>query len=283
MLKKIALFTALATMMGMTYAYKAEVGISYNEYDSDFNYGSEDEKLIRIDGTYYLKLVEVKNYPLNEAAFLNRSSNFNARINKVNNTQVYYETYPYDKYISKDKWNQFNLGIEYFAPNSNFYINANIGHGKGEDNWKRYDYGNLVDSGIPYKYTYSTYSAEVGYLPINGLLITAGLAGFTDENDYSVIDPKIRAKYVTNVGKFDANFEANARFGDDINYGFGADLYIDKTLSVGLAYSASDNSYDDDEFSIRAKKFVTPQMSVEASANMSSDADSYGLRAAYRF
>ncbi|QIO04630.1 putative porin [Acinetobacter shaoyimingii] len=288
MLKKIALFSALAAMMGTAYAYKAEVGVSYSKYDTDgyndgyyFNSGY-DNKSFELDATYYLNPVDVKNYPLNEAAFLSRASNFNAQIGRVKN-EISWGERGYWTYKDENKVTTFQLGLEYFVPNSKFYVNANIGQAKNEYSYKEYYDGDL-DYVSSNKDTSSFYSAEVGYSPINGLLIAAGLAGYTEDYDDTVIDPTLRAKYVTTVGKFDANFEGNARFGEDTYYGFGADLYIDKTLSVGLAYSASDNSYDeDDAFSIRAKKFFTPQISVEARANISGDVDGYGLRAAYRF
>jgi len=36
-----------------------------------------------IDGTYYFNPVQVKNSPLNEAAFLNRASNINAAVSYI--------------------------------------------------------------------------------------------------------------------------------------------------------------------------------------------------------
>ena len=63
------------------------------------------------------------------------------------------------------------------------------------------------------------------------------------------VDPTLRAKYVTQAGQYDINLEANARFGDDNFYGLGGDLYLDKTFSVGAAYTGSDaDGVDDDVF-----------------------------------
>ena len=129
----------------------------------------------------------------------------------------------------------------------------------------------------------TTYSAEVGYLPMPGLLVAVGLAGYdNDENDD--VNPSLRAKYVTQVGAYDMNFEAGATFGDDNAYAVGADLYLDKTLSVGLGFTGSDaDGIDDDIFTIRAKKFLTQQVSLEGSVAFADEANIFGLRAAYRF
>ncbi|QIO04631.1 putative porin [Acinetobacter shaoyimingii] len=265
MLKKIALFSALAAIMGTTYAYKAEVGISYEKNEI---FDEVDSKSIAVDGTYYLKSVELKNSPLNEAAFLERASNFNA---KISHSDLFGEL----------ETDSFNLGLEYFAPNSNFYINANLGHAQLD----------VVSD----KVKFNNYAVEVGYQPINGLLVAAGLAGvnFNVNNGprLSKNDPTLRAKYVTTAGKYDVNVEAKALFADKTAYGVGADLYLDKTLSVGLGYQNQNHDItytifdfpDLDYFTVRAKKFFTPQISVEANVNFGGDFDGYALRAGYRF
>ena len=98
------------------------------------------------------------------------------------------------------------------------------------------------------------------------------------------VDPTLRAKYVTQVGQYDINLEANARFGDDNFYGLGGDLYLDKTFSVGVGYTGSDaDGVDDDVFDIRAKKFFNQQVSLEGSIGFADEANIYGVRAAYRF
>ncbi|NHB56855.1 putative porin [Acinetobacter sp. 194] len=242
MLKKIALFTALAACMGTTYAYQAEVGASINVLDID---GLSTETGFGVDGTYYFNPVEVKNNPLNEAAFLNRASNISANFSYID--------------IYGESLTTYGIGVEYFVPNSNFYVSGTVGRIELDDN-------------------VTTYSAEVGYLPVTGLLIAAGLAG-VDGDAGDDVDPTLRAKYVTSVGSYDLNLEANAQFGDTDAYGIGADLYLDKTLSVGLAYA--DNG--DDVFTLRAKKFFTQNVSLEAKADFGDDINQYGVRLGYRF
>lgn len=252
MLKKIVLATALIAGLGNAYAYQAEIGGAVAYVDPDHGDGSA---AFALDGTYYFNPVQLKDSPLNEAAFLNRASNINADVSYMD----------YDQYDFTD----YNVGLEYFVPNSDFYLSGKIGQ-------------SFVDSDFGDNDTLN-YSAEVGYLPAAGLLVAVGLLGYDDDYDDG-IDPTIRAKYVTKVGGYDMNFEGGASFGDIDAYNVGADLYLDKSLSVGLGYSGSDkDGNDEDVFSIRAKKFFTQQVSLEGEIGFGDEANIFGVRGAYRF
>ena len=249
MLKKIALTTALIASFGTAHAYQAEIGGTIAVVDPDHGDTSTG---FALDGTYYFNPVQVKNNPLNEAAFLNRSSNLNGEVSYID----------YDVY----EVTAFNVGLEYFIPNSDFYLNGNIGQTKHEA-----DGVEDLDTTI--------YSAEVGYLPVPGLLIAAGLLGY--DNDYGDdSDATLRAKYVTQVGAYDMNFEGGVVFADDEIFTLGTDLYLDKTFSVGLGYT---DDGEDDSFQIRAKKFFNQQVSLEGSIDFGENVNVYGVRAAYRF
>lgn len=253
MFKKTLFAALLATSFGSAHAYQAEIGGSLGIIDPD---KGDTSTGFTIDGTYYFNPVQVKNNPLNEAAFLDRASNVSAGVNYTD-----YDAYDVTTY---------GVGIEYFVPNTDFYASAAIGRSTAKA-----DHVDDLDT--------TTYSAEVGYLPIPGLLVAVGLAGY--DNDFNDdIDPTIRAKYVTQVGRYDMNFEGGASFGDIDDYSVGTDLYLDKTFSVGLAYSGSRaDGNDEDSITIRAKKFFTQQISLEGSVDFSDDYNIYGLRAAYRF
>ena len=253
MFKKLALATALLAGLSTAHAYQAEIGGSLLVIDPDYE-NADTSTGFALDGTFYFNPVQVKNSPLNEAAFLNRASNVNAAIS----------------YIDFDvaESTTFGIGVEYFVPNTDFYLSAGIGQTTiEEDGFEDFDT--------------TTYTAEVGYLPVPGLLIAAGLLGY--DNDYGDdVDPTLRAKYVTQVGAYDMNFEGGASFGDIDAYSFGADLYLDKTLSVGLGFSDTDGK-DADVFTIRAKKFFTQQVSLEGAIDFADDGNVFGLRGAYRF
>ena len=250
MLKKLALATALIASLGTAHAYQAEVGGTIALVDPD---NGDTSTGFAIDGTYYFNPVQVKNSPLNEAAFLNRASNINAAVS----------------YIDYDLFDvtTFNVGVEYFVPNSDFYVSGNIGQSS-------------TDTPIGDDDT-TIYSAELGYLPVPGLLLAVGLAGY-DNDAGDDVDPTLRAKYVTQVGQYDMNFEGGASFGDLDAYSLGADLYLDKTFSVGLGYSDSDID-NSDVFTIRAKKFFNQQVSLEGSIDFADEGNIFGVRGAYRF
>ena len=245
MLKKLALATALLAGLGTAHAYQTEVGASIDIIDQD--QGGSDVGFA-IDGTYYFNPVQVKNSPLNEAAFLNRASNVNGALSYKDDSDTF----------------GIGAGIEYFVPNSDFYLSGSIAH---FDN----DFGDETN-----------YSAEVGYLPVPGLLVALGLLGVSEDNADDEIDPTLRAKYVTQVGQYDMNFEGGASFGDIDAYNLGADLYLDKTFSVGLGFSDSDRAAND-VFTIRAKKFFNQQVSLEGSIDFGDNTDIFGVRGAYRF
>ena len=250
MLKKLTLATALIASLGTAHAYQAEVGGTIALVDPD---NGDTSTGFAIDGTYYFNPVQVKNSPLNEAAFLNRASNINAAVS----------------YIDYDLFDvtTFNVGVEYFVPNSDFYVSGNIGQSS-------------TDTPIGDDDT-TLYSAELGYLPVPGLLLAVGLAGY-DNDAGDDVDPTLRAKYVTQVGQYDMNFEGGASFGDLDAYSLGADLYLDKTFSVGLGYSDSDID-NSDVFTIRAKKFFNQQVSLEGSIDFADEGNIFGVRGAYRF
>ena len=159
-----------------------------------------------MDGTYYFNPVQTRNAPLAEAAFLNRASNVKANVNYADNSGV--------------KDTKYGAGVEYFVPNSDFYLSGNVGRSELEvDN-------NAIDQKV------TTYGAEVGYLPAPGLLLALGVKGYDEKNGKDGADPTVRAKYVTQVGGKDVNLEAYGAFGDLDEYRVKGDYYLDKTLSV---------------------------------------------------
>lgn len=263
-MKKLNLATAvLASVFAMgANAYQAEVGGSLIFTDPDEGKSATG---VAVDGTYYLAPVQTKNGPLNEAGFLNRASNVKAAIayNTAQNTDTIYSHNSADRDDNKS----YSVGGEYFVPNTDFYVSADLGY----LDTKNGTAGDTV-----------SYAAEVGYFAVPNFLLAVGFAGQDERKGDSDTDPTLRAKYVTNLGGYDVNLEAGARFGDDNAYGFGGDVYLDKTFSVGLGYADSDEKNSDDVFTIRAKKFFTEQISVEANMNFA-DSDTYGIRAAYRF
>ncbi|WP_204321539.1 hypothetical protein, partial [Streptococcus pneumoniae] len=77
------------------------------------------------------------------------------------------------------------VGVEYFVPNSDFYLSGDVARNEREiDNTN-------IDSKV------TTYAAEVGYLPAPGLLLALGVKGYDEKDGKDGADPTVRAKYVT--------------------------------------------------------------------------------------
>lgn len=259
-MKKLAIASALLSALAVTgtaNAYQAEIGASAGLIDPDNGSSSGS---FGVDGTYYFNPVQTRNAPLAEAAFLDRASNVNAN-------------YTYNE-VGDDKIHNYGIGGELYVPNSDFYVSANVGR---QD--IKFDRGNDFDTTV--------YGAEVGYLPAPGLLIAAGLKGY--DNDYDDgVDPTLRAKYVTNLSNGHAvNLEAGVGFGDLDEYNLAADYFIDKTLSLGVDYYSQDTAFKTNEFGINARKFFTPQISLEGRVGFgevaNNDYNKFGLAAKYRF
>ena len=249
MLKQLALATALIASLGTAHAYQAEIGGSLSVIDPDH---ADTSTGFALDGTFYFNPVQVKDSPLNEAAFLDRASNINAAISYMD--------------FDVAESTTFGIGVEYFVTNTDFYVSAGIGQTTVE-------FDGLED------FDTTSYTAEVGYLPVSGLLIAAGIVGF-DSDEADDTDATLRAKYVTQIGAYDMNFEGGVVFADEEAFALGTDLYLDKTFSVGLGYT---DDGEDDSFQIRAKKFFNQQVSLEGSIDFEENVNVFGLRAAYRF
>ena len=260
-MKKLAIASALLSVVALTgtaaHAYQAEVGGSLGYIDPDR--GSSGASY-GVNGTYYFDPVQVRNSPLAEAAYLDRASNVSARIEY--------------KDVGNSETMSYAAAGEYYVPNSDFYLSANLGYVDLEEKL----------SGIKRSSDKTIFGAEVGYFFAPGLLVAAGLTGYDDDNDDGV-DPTLRAKYVTTLsnGK-DINLEAGAAFGDLDEYHVAGDYYLDKTFSVGADY------YDNDiekEFGVKARKFFNPQLSVEGRVGFgevgTNDYNRFGLAAKYRF
>lgn len=278
MLKQLALTTALIASFGTAHAYQAEINANYE--NTSFDGDSEDLDTFGISGKYYLNGVITKNSPLAEAAFLSKASNIG----------LGYANSSIDEDGGDLEIDTVGLNGEFFIPNSQFYVSGSLNRSEltveGE-------FGKASDDNVGY-------ALEAGYLPVDGLLIAAGVAkenldpmyvsknGFIDtfSNISAVADDTavtLRAKYVTQIGNHFTNFEGATYFGDETAYRLGADLYIDPTLSVGVSFM--DTTFDDFDtvWAVRAQKFFTPAIAVGLDYTTTEDADSYGINGTFRF
>ena len=277
MLKQITLAAALVATFGTANAYQAEINASYENTDIDY---SEGVDTYSIGGKYYLNGVQQKNGPLAEAAFLDKASNIGLAYANASTDEDGYEL----------EIDSIGINGEFFIPNTQFYVAGSLN--LSEMTIKN-DFGKYSDDN-------TGYAIEAGYLPINGLLLAAGISkenvaahqvaknGFinTFSTSTAVADDTavtLRAKYVTQIGNHYTNFEASSAFGDETAYGVAADLYIDPTLSVGLAINDATLDDFDTVFSIRAQKFFTPAIAVGLNYTTTDGADSFGINGTFRF
>ncbi|EHU1439934.1 putative porin [Acinetobacter baumannii] len=277
-----AIFTAVSAFNAN--AYQTEVGTMYEFTDMD---GGEVNSF-GINGKYYFNPVETKNYPLAEAAFLNKASNIGAgyTYSKVEDDQDY----------AKLEYNSVGIVGEYFVPNTPLYLSGAFNRTKREVTVD--DLGSVNDNG-------NGYAVEVGFLPTDDLLLAAGVTdlsesfdpvqaskyGFitsfanattvTGEDDDTAVT--LRAKYITQISGFYTNFEGQTYIGDETTYRLGADLYLDPTLSIGASFADSTAEDSDTIFSLRAQKFFTPQVAVGLTYTTVDDANSFGINGTFRF
>lgn len=285
-MKKLSLITALlSSFIGFNAnAYQAESTIAYEYIDMD---GGKTNGAA-ISGKYYFNPVQTRSAPLAEAAFLDKASSIGGG-------------YSYSKLKDDEDFGdlQFNiLGIEteIFIPDSQFYISGALHRTNVKATIN--GLGSASKNGNGYEF-------EVGFLPINGLLLAVGVAdlseslnpvkvakyGFiTNLNNAAIVSGEdddtavsLRAKYVTQLGGYYTNFEAQSYFGDETTYRLAADLYLDPTLSVGVSIADSTADDSDSIFSIRAQKFFTPQVAVGVGYTTIDGADSYGINGTFRF
>ena len=278
MLKQLALTTALIASFGTAHAYQAEINANYE--NTSFDGDSEDLDTFGISGKYYLNGVNTKNSPLAEAAFLSKASNIG----------LGYANSSIDEDGADLEIDSVGLNGEFFIPNSQFYVSGSLNRSEVT---VESEFGKASDDNVGYV-------LEAGYLPVDGLLIAAGVAkenldpmyvsknGFIDtfSNISAVADDTavtLRAKYVTQIGNHFTNFEGATYFGDETAYRLGADLYIDPTLSVGVSFM--DTTFDDFDtvWAVRAQKFFTPTIAVGLNYTTTEDADSYGINGTFRF
>lgn len=277
MLKKLALATALMAGFGSANAYVYEVNAGYEKTDMDF---SAEVDTYSVNGKYYLNDVIAKG-PVAEAAFLGKASNIG----------LGYSNSTLDESGAELEIQTYGVRGEFFIPNSQFYVAGSL---------NQTDLTLEVEGDSKYEGDTTGYSLEVGYLPVDGLLIAAGVTkeNFDSANvgktgfagSYATLGASgedtagtLRAKYVTQIGNHWTNFEGSTVFGDETAYRIAADLYLDPTLSVGVSFADSTVDDFDGIYSVNAQKFFGEKVAVGLNYTTTDGADAFGINGTFRF
>lgn len=276
MFKKIALATALIASFSAAHATQYEVNAAYEKTDMELG---TDADTYAINGKYFLSDLTAKG-PLAEAGFLG----------KVSNIGLGYANTSMDEEGAELDIDTFGVRGEFFIPNSQFYVSGSVNQTKLS-----------VETPVGSDDADNTgYSLEVGYLPVDGLLVAIGA---TDENYDSTAVAKqgfinsftslaagdddtavtLRAKYVGEIGSHFVNFEGASVFGDETSYRLGADLYLDDTFSVGVSFADTTVEDTDAIYSVNAQKFFTQNFAAGLNYTTTDNVDAYGLTATFRF
>lgn len=268
----------LATNIAFADGYQIETNADASLIDYDRDSISKEEST-NFSATYYFKKVELKNHPFVEAAFLEKNSNFTLGYHKSDVDSKYY-TFDSEGGISstpvQSSTRLTSADIEFYIPNSIFYIGANI-----EDEHIRMQYKDANQT--IWETTWNpetTWSVRLGLTPVTGLLVWTELAKDQDFDE----DWNINAKYVTDLGGNAINLEAGyiyAEASDIAN--LAADYYLDRSFSIGLLYDHYQDGSIDNAYGVRTRKFFTNNLALEAAYKKNDYADEYKLGISYRF
>ena len=291
-MKKILVAAALLASMTAANAYQYEVNAAYESTDIDDLNTNVDA--YGIGGKYYFAPVTNSTAPLAEAAFLSKASNLGlayARSTAEDSDKILGVSYNY-----KTTADTIGLAGEYYVPNSQLYFSAAVNN--TDSTTKASALGvsfSEDDSG-------TGYAVEVGFLPVNGLLLAIGATDMEESIDPVQVAQlgfistvgvaaaagedtaaTLRAKYVTRLANNDVNFESKILIGEETAYRFAADFYLDPTLSIGA--SVADSTFDESDtvFGVRVQKFFTPAMAVGLAYTTTDGADSFGINGTFRF
>lgn len=268
--------------------YHSEIHFSSGKSETEFDsyFGADKTNHNLISGTYYFDGVSTRNHPLAEAAFLERSSNISLthsrdRTRFRDDLVVDLPNGDVD-FLGEARFSSTlavtTVDVEFYIPNSIFYVGGGISEGKSRTRYSTID--------APYEtgsYTYnpgSFWSARVGVTPVQGLLVWSEFFKDQELSD----EWNINAKYVMDWSGNALNLEGSY----DYFYGYdslslAADFYFDRTFSVGVTYDYHEGDLWDDAYGLRARKFFTDKVAVEASYAKADNGDFYNVGVSLRF
>lgn len=270
-MKHCLLFLACLTAASSSFAYDKQFDLGFRVFDLD-EPGIDSNYDVDTKATFYFQDVNTGTAgPLNELAFLGKHSNLSAFY-----TYQYLDTKTFDGMSGETDGHDVGLGLEYFF--SPYYVEAALSK-------SRYTV-TLNDENTATRAKADddmfNYRALVGYFPAQNLLLAAGIDGFNGdyEDDTRLA---VKGKYVAPLAntRF-LNIEADAAFGDQDHAFIATDYYLNRQVSIGLAYMSSDLYLEDEIVQIRSQYFFTPNFAISGVIGFGSDTHLLGLKANMR-
>jgi hypothetical protein len=270
-------------------SYRGELNVGGGSSEIEYEGFSEADKSNYgiVSGTYYFSDVATRNHPLAEAAFLERSSgiSFTYSRDRTRFEDVLVDTLPNGdaEIIGEGRFTTTSTfssaDIEFYIPNSIFYIGGGIGEGTFKTRYRVTDGDELI-TGSYSEDTGTFWSLRAGITPVDGLLVWSEFYKDQEVDD----EWNINAKYVMDLSGNALNLEASYDhfYGND-SLGLAADFYFDRTFSLGATYTYYDDTNANDDYGLRLRKFFTDKFAVETSFVTSDIEDSYLVGATLRF
>lgn len=250
-MKLLPAVIATASLLNGSFAfaaiYQGEISAAYG--DISYDNSNADGHSIELEGEYYFSLVDTKNHPLAEAAFIEKSSSVYVQLG---NEEIKAGGQKADIYSRL-------IGVDFYIPDSIIYLGAGVAEFKAN-----------APSFLGQSYDWeSSWFIKAGVAPIAGLLVWSEFVEDIDITD----EWNINGKYVLPLSgeqalNFEAGYEKSKLGYTDDTISLAADYYIDRNLSIGTgftntSYANGTNINSTNDYFVRARNFFTDNISVE--------------------
>ncbi|MEN0037612.1 MAG: putative porin [Cellvibrio sp.] len=285
-LSRLVVAMGLCTSLSVAaQSYQYENSIYYTQINRDTAPSQDyDNWGVTLDGVSYFQAVDTSRGPLAEAAFLRRASGVRLTYGR-SETDSSFSSNNYE-IQSEYKTDSGLLSIEYYIPNTIFYAGLGVVADKTETVTKVTSAG-ITDSSRDKDGWDYLGTAVLGVTPLDGWLVWTSFIEGQDVSDFW----NIQSKYVWLLPAEQAlNFQVSYAEADDdgfssSSYALGVDYYINKSVSIGTAYSATDADDVDTEdvYELRVRTFFGDNVSAQASYSEADDDNYFRIGASYRF
>lgn len=233
--------------------YQSEAFGSYGDLEGNTVYD--------LKGTFYFTPVSTIDYPLQEAAFLQRTSNL----------RLSYTRFEDDLSVSRISINQFLFGSRFYL--AGHFHKIDFHNGNSDNEW----------------------GASIGFAPFSGLLVYTNyrfapiLTGSVFGSLLTLLptsepyEPNLNVKYVQSLSN-GSSFKLEGSFAKrdlwDYQY-MGGDYFVDSTFSVGGWLE--DHELFGDGHGVRVEKFFSSNTSLHGNYTRWSESDIWQVGFRFRF